>query len=139
MPAASQTEFVQSLLEPDRALPAGLMAHTSQQPEKRFAVYRNNVVVGLANALRAKFPATERIVGEEFFGAMARIFVMAHPPRSKILRQWTVIHQGNRELRKPEQTFIGLCRMAVASLGRRSGDEPTIRAAAKRHLSTSIR
>jgi hypothetical protein len=88
MPVASQTEFVQSLLEPDRALPAGLMAHTSQQPEKRFAVYRNNVVVGLTNALRAKFPATERIVGEEFFGAMARIFVMAHPPRSKILHTY---------------------------------------------------
>jgi hypothetical protein len=27
-----------------------------------------------------------------------------------------VIHQGNRGIRKPEQTFIGLCRMAAAHL-----------------------
>ena len=59
--------------------------------------------------------------------------IMRPTPRSKIVRQWAVIHQGNRELRKPEQTFIGLCRMAVANLGRRSGDEPTIRAAFTRH------
>jgi hypothetical protein len=88
MPAASQTDFAQSLLDPDRPLPAGLMAHTSHRPEKRFAVYRNNVVVSLITALRTKFPATERIVGEEFFGAMARVFVMAHPPRSKILHTY---------------------------------------------------
>jgi hypothetical protein len=88
MLAASQTDFARSLLDPERALPAGLMAHTSQRPEKRFAVYRNNVVVSLIAALRTKFPATERIVGEEFFGAMARVFVMAHPPRSKILHTY---------------------------------------------------
>lgn len=88
MPAASQTDFAHALLDPHRALPRGLTAHTSNRPEKRFAVYRNNVVVSLIHALRTKFPATERIVGEEFFGAMARVFVMAHPPRSKILHTY---------------------------------------------------
>ncbi len=38
--------------------------------------------------LQAKFPATERIVGEDFFAAMARVFVTAHPPRSKILHTY---------------------------------------------------
>jgi hypothetical protein len=85
---ASQTDFARALLDPDRSLPDGLTAHTSQRPEKRFAVYRNNVVVSLIEALRTKFPATGRIVGEEFFGAMARIFVMVHPPRSKILHTY---------------------------------------------------
>ncbi len=42
----------------------------------------------LIDALRTKFPATERIVGEEFFRAMARVFVIAHPPRSKILHTY---------------------------------------------------
>jgi hypothetical protein len=58
--------------------------------------------------------------------------IMRPPPRSKIARQWVVIHQGNRDLRKPEQTFIGLCRMASAHLGRRFGDEAISRGAAAR-------
>ena len=49
--------------------------------------------------------------------------IMRPTPRSKVVRQWVVIHQGNRDLRKPEQTFIGLCRMATAPLGRRFDDE----------------
>ena len=86
--AALQTDFARALLDPDQAVPAELTSHTARHPQKRFAVYRNNVVVSLVNALRAKFPATERIVGDEFFAAMARIFVTAHPPRSKILHTY---------------------------------------------------
>jgi DNA-binding transcriptional LysR family regulator len=41
-------------------------------------------------------------------------------PRAQITRQWAVIHQGNRDLQKPEQTFIGLCRMAGAEIGRKA-------------------
>lgn len=88
MSAALQQEFAHALLDPDAALPAGLVSHTSRAPHRRFAVYRNNVVAGLVNALRARFPATERIVGEDFFVAMARLFVQAHPPRSKILCEY---------------------------------------------------
>lgn len=86
--AALQTDFATALLDADRAVPGALTAHTSREPVKRFAVYRNNVVVGLVNALRARFPATEKIVGEDFFFAMARLFVTAHPPRSKILSEY---------------------------------------------------
>lgn len=81
-------QFATALLDADRAVPGALTAHTSREPVKRFAVYRNNVVAGLVNALRARFPATERIVGKEFFFAMARLFVAAHPPRSKILSEY---------------------------------------------------
>jgi hypothetical protein len=83
--ASIQTDFAQALLDPDRAVPNELISHTARHPQKRFAVYRNNVVVSLVNALRAKFPATSRIVGDDFFAAMAHAFVSAHPPRSKIL------------------------------------------------------
>jgi len=37
-------------------------------------------------------------------------------PRFKIERSWGIIHQGHRELRPHEQTFIGLCRMACEPL-----------------------
>jgi hypothetical protein len=83
-----QSEFATALLDAGLAVPAGLTSHTAKRPQKRFAVYRNNVVASLIEALRAKFPATERIVGEEFFRAMARLFVTAHPPRSKILHTY---------------------------------------------------
>jgi hypothetical protein len=43
------------------------------------------VVASLVKALGVRFPATSRIVGEEFFNAMARVFVTAHPPRSPLL------------------------------------------------------
>jgi DNA-binding transcriptional LysR family regulator len=33
-------------------------------------------------------------------------------PRYRIEREWSVIHQGTREIRQSEQTFIGLCRLA---------------------------
>ncbi len=83
--SVTQAQFATALLDADAALPAGLTAHHTRRPERRFAVHRNNVVASLVEALRAKFPATDRIVGEEFFRAMARVFVTVHPPRSKIL------------------------------------------------------
>ena len=52
---------------------------------RRFAVYRNNVVVSLIEALAAAYPVVARLVGEEFFRAMARIFVTKTPPASPIM------------------------------------------------------
>lgn len=83
-----QREFANALLDADRAVPAGLTSHSARRPGKRFAVYRNNVVVSLIEALRARFPAAERIVGKEFFRAMARVFALSQPPRSKILHTY---------------------------------------------------
>lgn len=83
--AETQLEFAHALLDAGRPVPPGLGAHNATVPAKRFAVYRNNVIVGLVEAIRAGFPAVERIVGEEFFRAMARCYVVAHPPRSPLL------------------------------------------------------
>ncbi|PPJ47342.1 DUF2063 domain-containing protein [Rhizobium sp. KAs_5_22] len=84
-PAAFQPSFAASLADPDRPVPEGLTAWTGNRPQRRFGVYRNNVQVGLTGALAARFPATEAIVGPEFFSAMASAFVAAHPPRSPLL------------------------------------------------------
>jgi hypothetical protein len=64
---------------------AGLSCHTGALPSRRFAVYRNNVRVGLIGALAARFPATQSIVGEEFFTALAAEFIQRHPPVSPLL------------------------------------------------------
>ena len=52
---------------------------------RRFAVYRNNVAVGLIGALEARYPVSRRIAGDELFRAMARAFVRAHKPRSPVM------------------------------------------------------
>ncbi|MBI3435560.1 MAG: putative DNA-binding domain-containing protein, partial [Proteobacteria bacterium] len=82
---ATQQEFATALLDAAIAVPDGLTAHSGVRVEKRFAVYRNNVVVGLVAALRTRFPAVSRIVGEEFFSAMARVFAVTHPPSSPVM------------------------------------------------------
>lgn len=48
---------------------------------ERLAVYRNTVQGSLTEALAATFPVIHRIVGAEFFAAIARRFVATHPPQ----------------------------------------------------------
>jgi LysR family transcriptional regulator, low CO2-responsive transcriptional regulator len=89
-----------------------------------FEIMKQLAKLGLGVALMAPWVAEKELAE----GSL----IMRPPPRSTIARQWVVIHQGNRDLRKPEQTFIGLCRMASAHLGRRFGDEAISRSAAAR-------
>ncbi len=77
-----QAQFAAALLDAERPPPAGLIARDTGE---RFAVYRNNVVSGLIRALASGFPATEAIVGTEFFVAMAAIYVRVSPPASPVL------------------------------------------------------
>ena len=51
----------------------------------RFAVYRNTVVRGAIDALRAAYPAVERLIGADFFAPMAKAYWEAHPPREPSL------------------------------------------------------
>lgn len=85
-----QAEFARALLDPRLPLPPGLVGPDGEPSESRFAVYRNNVVSGLIDTLQASFPAVQRIVGPEFFRAMARVFVAGEPPDSPILLDYGV-------------------------------------------------
>lgn len=81
----AQDVFTQALLQPAQLCPDGLRSWNGSDPALRFAVYRNNVLVSLVDALAATFPVVQALVGEEFFRAMAALFVRAHPPQSRIL------------------------------------------------------
>jgi hypothetical protein len=83
--AERQRGFAAALLDAALPLPIGLVGPDGEPSPKRFAVYRNNVVVGLTEALKDAFPAVHRIVGAEFFQAMARAYVVIEPPTSPIL------------------------------------------------------
>jgi len=85
MLSSFEQSFAQALLEPGQPVPQCLAAHNAQSATRRFAVYRNNVVAGLVKAIEARFPAVEKIVGEDFFVAIARVFVVERPPRSPLL------------------------------------------------------
>lgn len=80
--------FRDALTDPARPVPAGLIAPGGRPAGNRFDVYRNNVAVSLTEALAADFPAVRALVGEEFFAAMAGVFLRAHPPRSPVLAQY---------------------------------------------------
>ncbi|MDP2371406.1 DUF2063 domain-containing protein [Rhodoferax sp.] len=84
----SQASFARALLDPGLECPGGLTTWNGSDPEDRFAVYRNNVTVSLVDALADTFPVVQELVGEEFFRAMARVFVQAHPPRSPVLAHY---------------------------------------------------
>ncbi len=69
-----ETQFTHNLLTP-----------TPSSPSKRFAVYRNNVFVSLVEALKARFPAIQNAVGQDFFSAMARDYAASHKPTSPLM------------------------------------------------------
>lgn len=77
-------EFAAGLLDPQYPVPALVKG----QIARRYAVYRNNVTVGLIRALEANFPVVRRLLGEEYFAGFARDFAQIHPPLSPLMFQY---------------------------------------------------
>ncbi len=71
----SQQQFLDDILSLDQ------MAGMAQEGfQNRIWVYQNNVFGALRDYLQNVFPATQGVVGEEFFKGMVRLFVQKHPP-----------------------------------------------------------
>ena len=81
----NQAAFAAALLDPDAAVPDGIVDPFGRPAPKRFSVYRNNVASSLTRALEASFPTARKLVGEAFFGAMAVAFLRTHPPTSRLM------------------------------------------------------
>ena len=94
--ADRQREFAAALLDPERPTPSGIIGPDGDVCPRRFAVYRNNVVVGLTEILKAAYPAVRRLVGEEFFDANGgdlcprRAAAVADP--SRVRRNFSCVH-----------------------------------------------
>lgn len=79
-----QKSFAEALLDPQLPTPDGVMVK-GEPAKRRFRVYRNNVVAGLSDVLVSNFPVLFKLLGEEYFLAMAGIYVRKYPPTSPIL------------------------------------------------------
>ncbi len=77
-------EFSAGLLDPAHPVPSVVKG----QIARRYAVYRNNVTVGLVRALEANFPVVRRLLGEEYFAGFARDFAQIQPPQSPLMFQY---------------------------------------------------
>jgi len=87
MPRFTETQeaFAEAVRRADEALPEGVTSHSAGQPARRFNVYRNNFYASLINVLAGRYPVVQRLVGEEFFRAMAKVYVEQEPPRSAMI------------------------------------------------------
>ncbi|MCA0422334.1 MAG: putative DNA-binding domain-containing protein [Proteobacteria bacterium] len=83
-----EATFAAALINPDAALPEGVVGKDGRPDRRRFAVYRNNVIVSLTDALHARFPVTHDLVGSEFFRAMAQVYVRQSPPQSRLMFEY---------------------------------------------------
>lgn len=77
-----------ALLRPGGEVPDGLSSWNGSDPAQRFAIYRNNVLVSLRDALADTFPALRDHLGHETFSDLALDYLCQHPPQSAILAHY---------------------------------------------------
>ncbi len=80
-----QTDFVAAIMDPALATPNHIVDPNGNPTDKRFNVYRNNVISSLLEAMSQAFPIVEKLVGHEFFREMARIYIRNNPPSSPLM------------------------------------------------------
>jgi len=108
-----QAEFAAALNDPATGMPGNLAGPDGAPAPRRFAVYRNNVIVGLIDSVASAFPAVKRIVGEEFFSAMARIYVVNEPPKSPVLMHYGTTFASFIARFEPAETLPYLADVAL--------------------------
>jgi hypothetical protein len=86
--AEAQAAFCAALIDPTLPPPPGIIQCGASGQRRGFAVYRNNSLVALIDALHERFPVTCQLVGEEFFRAMARAYASEHRPCSPLLMHY---------------------------------------------------
>ncbi len=116
---SAQDAFAAALLDPARPAPAGLTDPAGRPAGARFDVYRNNVAASLTAALETGFPVLRRLLGAEFFAAMAGVFLRAHPPRGRLLMTYGTAMPGFLEAFPPVAHLPYLPDVAQLELARR--------------------
>lgn len=82
------SDFLPALMDPDLPVPQGLQDGQGRPAGRRFNVYRNNVTASLIAALQEGFPAVLSLLGAQNFSGLARGFVQANPPQSRLMMHY---------------------------------------------------
>ena len=82
-----QSAFASAINGAERAT-AYMFRGKPEQSMARLAVYRGNVHANCAKALAGAYPIVRKIVGEEFFDAMAREYAREYPSQSGDLNRY---------------------------------------------------
>lgn len=77
-----QLNFARAVLGGELAAVVNMVEPDGFRPEQRLQLYRNNFNISLREALEAVYPTIVRLVGNDFFAAVARVFSSRAPPRS---------------------------------------------------------
>lgn len=137
-----QEGFAAALLDPGAPTPPDLASVAGQAPDKRFAVYRNNVVVSLIDALGGGYPTVKKLVGDAFFEAMAGVFVRAHPPTSPLMMFYGVGFPDWVRAFPPAASLPYLGDVAALELARReayhAADAPALTAEAFQNAAAAL-
>lgn len=88
--AEAQAAFADALVDAGRPPPPGVIECGGAGQRGGFAVYRNNSMAALVDALEERFPVTSQLVGTEFFRAMAGAYAAENRPRTPVL-----LHYGD--------------------------------------------
>jgi hypothetical protein len=86
--AQLQRAFAKAIFFDDSPVPETVRRASGPAYASRFGVYRNNVVSGLINAMEARYPVVRRMFWDEAFDRVARLYVIAEPPRCPVLLEY---------------------------------------------------
>ncbi len=86
--AQLQGAYRSFLLDGSAAAIAPAIVEDAFDAEERLRIYRNNFLIGLGEALKANFPVTLQLLGEDFFAQAARTFILRAPPAKPCLFEY---------------------------------------------------
>ena len=81
----AQKQFAAALRDPSTPVPNAISKTADKTSTKRFNVYRNNIAVGLSDAIADAYPVVQALVGEAFFKGIARTFNRLFLPASPVM------------------------------------------------------
>lgn len=77
-----------AIRNPREIPPKSLYVWHGGRVSKRFAVLRNGYFSGWIDALAATFPVCKRLVGADFFSAMAKRYIQFEPPATPVVADY---------------------------------------------------